>query len=252
MGELPPGRAMWEGGQAIDAYGTLARADAAPVLDRRTHRVDGGPLLRVVGDDAVPLHGGGPALRAGERVEPGARARLPHHRRLRPRRPLPAAARRPLLHGVLAGGEGAGRRRTPVCGSSRRCPTATTCRRTAGTIYEVRERRRPSRRCGTSRSSSTPTAGRSRSASADPGSPVQHDPDARRLGVPRGRVVGRPGARSTGRSPPAVRRAGRGCRRRRRTPRRGAGFPTVRVTDVHETDDSISFRRRRAPASRSW
>ena len=49
-----------------------ARAHAAAVLDPRSHPVDGGPVLRGVDDDAVPLHDGRDA-RAGA-VEPGARA----------------------------------------------------------------------------------------------------------------------------------------------------------------------------------
>ena len=46
-------------------------ADAAAVLDRRLHRLDGGSVLRGVGHDAVPLpHDGGDVEAV---VEPGAR-----------------------------------------------------------------------------------------------------------------------------------------------------------------------------------
>ena len=132
-GAAPPGRAMWEGGQAIDTYGTsLALMLLRTGPNGRIASMEG-PLLRVRGDDAVPLHGGRSALGARQRVEPGARARLPHDRRLRPRRPLPAAARRPLLHGVLDRGQGPRRREPRTCSWSRRCATATTRHLSAGT-----------------------------------------------------------------------------------------------------------------------
>ncbi len=83
-------------------------ADAAAALDRRLHRVDGGPLLRVLGHHAVPLPqpvralGGavpgpaGPALRAPRR-RPGGRA--------------PPADGRDVLPDLLGDGSGPGRRR---------------------------------------------------------------------------------------------------------------------------------------------
>ena len=56
-------------------------ADAAAALDRRLHRVDGGPVLRGVGHHAVPLpHRGGDV---GAVVEPGAPAALRQQRRAR-------------------------------------------------------------------------------------------------------------------------------------------------------------------------
>ena len=113
----PPGR-MAVGGRRRDRrVRHAARADAAAVLDRRPHPVDGGPLLRGVGDDAVPLHDGRDA-RAGA-VEPGARAAVQVDRRLRPRRAVPPAAGRPLLRGVQRRREGEGRRRNPVAAPGR-------------------------------------------------------------------------------------------------------------------------------------
>ena len=84
-----------------------ARAHAAAVLDPRPDPVDGGPLLRGVGDDAVPLHDDRGHARA-DAVEPGARAPVPLDRRLRPRRAVPAAAGRALLRRVHRRGEGGG------------------------------------------------------------------------------------------------------------------------------------------------
>ena len=49
-----------------------ARADAAAVLDPRPHPVDGGPLLRGVGDDAVPLHDDRRRSRSRRRTRCGA------------------------------------------------------------------------------------------------------------------------------------------------------------------------------------
>ena len=52
MNKLPPGRAVWEGGDAVGAYGTTLVARAAAVLHQGPHRLDGRPVLRVVGDGA--------------------------------------------------------------------------------------------------------------------------------------------------------------------------------------------------------
>ena len=81
--------------------------DAPALLDRRLHRVDGGPLLRVVGHGAVPLHDRGRAVEGT--VEPPARPALHRPRRVQGRR-APADAGRPLLPGLLARGGGPGRR----------------------------------------------------------------------------------------------------------------------------------------------
>ncbi len=83
-----------------------AGAHAAAVLDPRPHPVDGGPLLRGVDHHAVPLHDGRDAC--AEPVEPGAGAALQEHRRLRPRREVPAAHGCPVLRRVQHGGEGQG------------------------------------------------------------------------------------------------------------------------------------------------
>ena len=86
-------------------------AGAAPVLHAREDRLDGGHLLRVVGDDRLPLPHR-QRMRAAP-VESGARSRVRIARlRLRPVRAPPADARRPLLHGVDAGDAEAGGRRT--------------------------------------------------------------------------------------------------------------------------------------------
>ena len=49
------GRAMWEYEPELVRYGTPDGPDAPAPLDQRVHRLDGGPLLRVVGHHAVPL-----------------------------------------------------------------------------------------------------------------------------------------------------------------------------------------------------
>ena len=58
LGEDPEhgcGRAMWEYESRARPVRHADGADAPAVLDRRVHRLDGGPLLRGVGHDAVPL-----------------------------------------------------------------------------------------------------------------------------------------------------------------------------------------------------
>ena len=61
------GRSIWEYEKELNRYGTPMAPDAAAVLDRRLHRLDGGPLLRGVGHDAVPLPQPGGALRRAQR-----------------------------------------------------------------------------------------------------------------------------------------------------------------------------------------
>ena len=84
--------------QEPDAVRHAHVPDAHPPVDRRLYRLDGGPLLRVVDDDAVPLPrpvgtlGGaveGPALPAVPRLHPGTGP------------PTPPATRGALLRGVL-------------------------------------------------------------------------------------------------------------------------------------------------------
>ena len=115
-----------------------ARADAAAVLDRRAHRVDGGPLLRGRGD-APPYHFMAAAtLTAGSRRTRCA-ASVPHVRRLRPRRAVPPAPRRALLRGDDRGGEGSGRRRIPRSARSPPSPTSTGARRRVGRSTRSRD-----------------------------------------------------------------------------------------------------------------
>ena len=78
-------------------------ADAAAVLDRRLHRLDGGPLLRGVGHHAVPLPQPGRALDRRRRT-PSATCptcRGAQADRVRPRHRAPADAGREVLHGHL-------------------------------------------------------------------------------------------------------------------------------------------------------
>ncbi len=81
-------------------------ADAASALDRRMHRLDGGPVLRGVGHDAVPLPERGGDVEAV--VEPGAPAALREQRR-GGRRAAHARPRRSLPDGAHARGEGRSR-----------------------------------------------------------------------------------------------------------------------------------------------
>ncbi len=99
------GRALWEPSSgepdAINSYGTSLALGAPPVLHTRQDRLDGGHLLRVVGDDRLPLpHRRG--VRAAS-VQPGARPEVRQRgHRLRPVRTPSADARRAVLHGVDA------------------------------------------------------------------------------------------------------------------------------------------------------
>ena len=94
-----------------------AVARVAAVLHQGPHRLDGGPVLRVVGHHVVPLHDGERAREVSRRTRCAASctARSTEPRRLRARREAPADARRQLPDAVLA----ADRRRWP--------PTSPTC-----------------------------------------------------------------------------------------------------------------------------
>ena len=254
MGRLPAGPRDVGGRPGDRHLRHVARADAAAVLDRRPHRVDGGPVLRVGGDDAVPLHGGRAALRAGQRVEPGARARLPHDRGLRPRRPVPAAARGPLLHGVLAPRRSSRPTRTRTCGSSRRSATATARRRSGwehlrgarrrdrrAAAYEPvvvdAARRAPSRSASAarrSRASARPSS--ARGSASPPG--WWNDPERARPAA-RGR---RPGELGAGAAPSQADDARRGAgSRRSRSPT--CARPTTRSrSDVSRTGVPVVVR----------
>ena len=107
-----------------------ARADAAAVLDRRAHPVDGGPVLRGVGDHAVPLHDG----RRRSRSTPSNPVRGLPYRSIADFDlgvQLPPAPGRPLLRGVRRRRR-TRRRREPAPRRSRPCPTSTASRRRAG------------------------------------------------------------------------------------------------------------------------
>ena len=49
------GRAMWEYSASENRFGTPEALCSFPTETERLHRLDGGPALRVLGDDAVPL-----------------------------------------------------------------------------------------------------------------------------------------------------------------------------------------------------
>ena len=133
---LPPGRMVWEGGDAIGAYGTPLALMLLPVLDPRADPVDGGAVLRGVDDDAVPLHDRRDARAVA--VEPGAGVAVPLDHRLRPRRAVPAADGRALLRRVHRRGEGRpAANRTRRCARSRPCPTSIGKPPNGWTIYRV-------------------------------------------------------------------------------------------------------------------
>ncbi len=106
-------------------------ADAAAVLDRRLHRLDGGPLLRGVGHHAVPLHQPDRAVGRALAGPAGPALRLPRHL---PRRRPPPALRRPLLPRLLADG-----------GGGRRCRAAAPVGRPVGPVARLRGGRRRAR-----------------------------------------------------------------------------------------------------------
>ena len=68
------GGPMWENDDELEPVRHADGADAAAVLDRRLHRLDGGPVLRVVGHHAVPLPRQLGAVRGT--VTPGAQPAL--------------------------------------------------------------------------------------------------------------------------------------------------------------------------------
>ena len=80
--------------------------DAAAVLDRRLHRLHGGPLLRGVGHHPVPLPHAVGAV--GGPVEVSAQSPVPLRGRRRGGGRSSPAHGRPLLHGLLRAGPGAG------------------------------------------------------------------------------------------------------------------------------------------------
>ncbi len=73
------------------------RTDHAALLDQRVHRLDGGPLLRGLGHDAVPFHRPVGAVPAA--VRPHGRYPLRQRTGRGPRCPAPPDARGQVLHG---------------------------------------------------------------------------------------------------------------------------------------------------------
>ena len=91
------GQAMWQYDPSLNRFGTPHGPDAAAVLVRWVHRLDGRVALRVLRHDAVPLPQSGRAL--GHPLRGDGRSGLHGVGRAR-RHPTPPAAGRPLFHGV--------------------------------------------------------------------------------------------------------------------------------------------------------
>ena len=108
LDQLPPGRALWEGGPSLGVYGTPIALMMLPYWTDGRIASDGRAVFRVVGDDPVPLHDGGDARRSREREQPAGRAPVPVARRVRRRRALPPEAGRALLRRAFRRGEAAG------------------------------------------------------------------------------------------------------------------------------------------------
>ena len=128
------------GGRRLDRrLRHAARVDAAAVLDPRSDPELRGSLLRVGREHAVRVHGDRAAVGVGQRVEPGARPRLPLDRELLRRRALPARARRSLLPRALAGGEGRGEPPIPGLRLVGTSPDVDHQAPEGWSIYEVRD-----------------------------------------------------------------------------------------------------------------
>ena len=229
-----------------------ARADAAAVLDRRAHPVDGGPLLRGVGDDAVPLHDDRDA-HASQPSNPVRGLAVPVDRRLRPRRALPPAAWASATTPRSAseakddgGGEpGAARgrdrarprrRARRAAGRSTRSPTSPTVQAAA---LRARGRRRPARGAElevrrASRARRRHVRSREFSAWECLAVPWFNDPDAL------DRPLTDDGPDDRGSAPTLPTRATSRSRR----------CPTVEVSNVRTTTSRRSSSTCRAPASR--
>ncbi len=222
MGRLPAGRAMWEGGQAIDAYGTSL---ALMLLPYWTHgRIASMEGLYYESSATTPFHFMAVAPLSG----PGNASNPVRGLDYRTIDDFNLGVRymqllgRPVLHGLLRRGEGP-REREPGPRADR--AGGGPGQGTAARLEHLRGegRRRRSRRSRTSRWSRPRTPAPSRSAST--GAPVagQEDPELGALGVPRGRAGGTIRAPSTGPSPRVARPAGPGSRRPRPRPHPGAG-----------------------------
>ena len=111
----PSVRTCAVGGQhAAERVRITSGTDAAPVLDPRPHLVDGGRVLRGVGNHPVPLHGNRRARCARELVRRGARDHVPQPGGLRAGRSLVAGARRAVPRRPLRAGEAEGGCRPPA------------------------------------------------------------------------------------------------------------------------------------------
>ncbi len=240
MGRLPAGRAMWEGGQAIDAYGTSL---ALMLLPYWTHgRIASMEGLYYESAATTPFHFMAVAPLSGpeQRVEPGARARLPDDRRLRPRRPVPAAPRASATTWRTRPRRSPTPTRTRTCKLVAQVPDRDKAPPLGWNIYEVQGRghgravdvraggRHPARRDAVR--VLRPAAGRRgrRIPSSDRGS----------AWPPVGGTTRPP---STGRSRRVGPRAGPGCRPTRPASAPRRRLPAVKVTDIHKTDDTVSF-----------
>ena len=233
------------------AYGTPLALMLLPYwTDGRITSMEG-LYYESAGTTAVPLPGRGHAH--ADAVEPGARAPVPHDRRLRPRRAVPPAPRRAVLRGdarharTLAGGQ-------PRAARGR--DGARPRRRPAERLDDLRGRRlrrsvsplrvragRGERTCTASRTGSA-RASRSRA----PGTPGVEELSA--VGVPRGAVV----RRSRRARPPAH-------RRRAGVPGSGADMadarqvakqplPDVKVSNIRTHRATPSSSTCRAPVCR--
>ena len=95
MDTLPPGRAMWEGGNDVGNYGTTLALELLPYFTNG--RIDSMEGLYFESSATTSFHFLTISELVGQSVEPGARARVrlgDQRRRLRARREAPADARR--------------------------------------------------------------------------------------------------------------------------------------------------------------
>ena len=248
MAELPPGRALWEGGGSIDAYGTPLALMLLPYWTHGRIQSFEGLYYESAASTPYVFMAIAPLSGLGQRVEPGARARLPVDRELLRRRALSAGAGRSLLPRALAGGEGRGEPRSRAAARghlARRRPPGPRG------LEHLRGARPCARRAAGER------AGRGRSARGDPARVLRgpggdrSGAGARRLGMRRGRAGGRSRRISTARSPRPGPRRGAAPRPvpppacpRSRCPRSRCARSTRPTTTSASTSP--------APASRWW
>ena len=247
---LPPGRMFWEGSAAIGAYGTPLALMLLPYwTDGRIASMEG---LYYEAAATTPYHFMAAATLTHGAVERGARAPVPHVRRLRPRRALPPDPRRAVLRRHIAAGEGRGRCQPRPASRWRPCPTSTRSAPDGWTIYEVADsdavapleyepvvvdglHEEPNWKC----EGREPSRRRARRGS----------PSSARGSASRCRGSTTP-TRSTGRSPTAAPRAGSAAAdaRRAREPE-AARCPEVEVVEHPRAATTRSSSTCRAPAS---